>query len=164
MLWCKLRRRNEQSFAIKNIWSVCSGINESIYLDCPLAIKRTTHRLGEIQIKSIIDALYVLRYPIIEWAFGKARVGEHVHYASATIADGQSTILVRSSENKLREPQVQALRPGKVAVEGKGHTETTVLNHAAANGMKVNAVAARHNIELMPSAFREEQATGQLDA
>ena len=31
-------------------------------------------------------------------------------------------------------------------MEGKGHAETTILNHAAANGMTVNAVAASRPI------------------
>jgi RHS repeat-associated protein len=66
--------------------------------------------------------------------------------ASATTSDGKSVTLVGSNENKLRGPQIAALKPGEIPVEGKGHAETTILNHAAANGMTVNAVAASRPI------------------
>lgn len=66
--------------------------------------------------------------------------------ASATTSEGNSVTLVASNENRLRGPQVQALKPGEIAVEGKGHAEVTILNHAQANGMTVNAVAASRPI------------------
>jgi hypothetical protein len=66
--------------------------------------------------------------------------------ASATTSEGNNVILVGSNENKLRTPQIQALKPGEIPVEGEGHAEITILNHASANGMKVNAVAASRPI------------------
>lgn len=66
--------------------------------------------------------------------------------ASATTSEGQSTTLVGFSEKNLRKPQMAVLKPGEVAVTGKGHAEVTILNHASANGMKVNAVAASRPI------------------
>ena len=46
-----------------------------------------------------------------------------------------------SNEKRLRGPQIAALKSGEIPVEGTGHAETTILNHAAANGMTVHAVA-----------------------
>ena len=66
--------------------------------------------------------------------------------ASATTSEGNNVTLVASSEPKLRTPQIQALKSGEMAVEGKGHAEVTILNHASANGMSVNAVAASRPI------------------
>lgn len=66
--------------------------------------------------------------------------------ASATSAEGRATTLVASSENSLRKEQLAALKPGEVAVSGKGHAEVTILNHAATNGMQVSAVAASRPI------------------
>jgi RHS repeat-associated protein len=82
--------------------------------------------------------------------------------ASARTADGQSTILVASSESKLRTPQLSALKPGEVAVEGKGHAEITILNHAKANGMTVNAVAASRGI--CPTCAAAIKETGAVTA
>jgi RHS repeat-associated protein len=66
--------------------------------------------------------------------------------ASATTAEGRATTLVASSENSLRKEQLATLKPGEVAVSGKGHAEVTILNHAATNGIQVNAVAASRPI------------------
>jgi|GEM_PF-2390745 len=66
--------------------------------------------------------------------------------ASATTAEGNGVTLVASNEIKLRPAQRAALQPGEVAVTGKGHAETTILNYASANGMQVNAVAASRPI------------------
>lgn len=66
--------------------------------------------------------------------------------AHATTEDGSSVILVGSSEKNLRPAQIAALKPGEIPVSGPGHAETTILDHAAANGMKVNYVAASRPI------------------
>ena len=66
--------------------------------------------------------------------------------ASAMTSEGNSAILVASSEKNLRPAQIAALKPGEIPVSGKGHAETTILNHAQANGMTVNAVAASRPI------------------
>jgi RHS repeat-associated protein len=66
--------------------------------------------------------------------------------ASVTNADGTPGILVGSSEPNLRPVQRAALQPGETPVSGTGHAETTVLDHAAANGMTVHAVAASRPI------------------
>jgi hypothetical protein len=66
--------------------------------------------------------------------------------ASATTAEGNNVTLVASNEKNLRPVQRAALQPGEIAVSGKGHAETTILNHASANGMQVNAVAASRPI------------------
>lgn len=66
--------------------------------------------------------------------------------ASATNAEGNAVTLVASSEKNLRPAQRAALQPGEVAVSGKGHAEQTIINHANANGMTVNAVAASRPI------------------
>jgi RHS repeat-associated protein len=66
--------------------------------------------------------------------------------ASATTAEGNATTLVASSEKILRPSQIAALKPGEVPVSGVGHAETTILNHAATNGIQVNAVAASRPI------------------
>jgi hypothetical protein len=66
--------------------------------------------------------------------------------ASATTSDGKTVTLVGSNETRLRGPQIAALKPGEIPVEGKGHAEITILNHAAANDMTVTAVAASRPI------------------
>ena len=66
--------------------------------------------------------------------------------ASATTSDGQPVTLVASSENSLRPKQLAALKPGEIAVSGPGHAETTIIDHADANGMTVHAVAASRPI------------------
>jgi RHS repeat-associated protein len=66
--------------------------------------------------------------------------------ASATTAEGKATTLVASSEKNLRPAQIAALKPGETAVSGAGHAEKTILNHAQANGITVNAVAASRPI------------------
>jgi hypothetical protein len=66
--------------------------------------------------------------------------------ASATTSEGNSVTLVASNEDKLRPVQRAALKPGEIAVTGKGHAEVTILNYASANGMRVNEVAASRPI------------------
>jgi len=66
--------------------------------------------------------------------------------AAATTQEGNAVTLVASSEINLRPVQRAALQPGEVAVSGKGHAEQTIINHANANGMTVNAVAASRPI------------------
>jgi RHS repeat-associated protein len=66
--------------------------------------------------------------------------------AEATTADGKSVRLVGSSEARLRPAQRSALQTGEIATTGKGHAEVTVLNHAKANGMTVQSVAASRPI------------------
>jgi RHS repeat-associated protein len=66
--------------------------------------------------------------------------------ASATTSDGRNVTLVGSNEYKLRGSQMQALKSGEVAVQGNGHAEATIINHAKANGMTVNSVAASRGI------------------
>ena len=66
--------------------------------------------------------------------------------ASATTSDGQPVTLVGSNENRLRPAQMAALKPGEIAVSGPGHAETTIIDHADANGMTVHAVAASRPI------------------
>ncbi|WP_344810207.1 RHS repeat-associated core domain-containing protein, partial [Chitinophaga oryziterrae] len=66
--------------------------------------------------------------------------------ASATTSEGENVTLVASSEPRLRPAQRAALRPGEVEVKGMGHAEQTIINHANANGMKVNEVAASRPI------------------
>ncbi len=65
---------------------------------------------------------------------------------TATTSEGNTVSLVASSEHKLRPAQMAALKPGEIAVTGPGHAEVTIINHATANGMKVNAVAASRPI------------------
>lgn len=66
--------------------------------------------------------------------------------AEVTTSEGQSVRLVGSSETRLRPAQRAALQSGEVAVSGNGHAEVTVLNHAEANGMTVQSVAASRPI------------------
>jgi len=66
--------------------------------------------------------------------------------ASATTAEGQSATLVGFSEKNLRPVQRASLKPGEIPVSGVGHAETTILNHAKANGMTVSAVGASRPI------------------
>lgn len=66
--------------------------------------------------------------------------------ASATSAEGNAVTLVASNEKKLRPAQRAILQEGEVAVSGVGHAEQTIINHANANGMTVNAVAASRPI------------------
>ena len=66
--------------------------------------------------------------------------------ASATTTEGASTTLVAFSEVSLRPAQRAALKPGEVAVSGKGHAEVTILNYAQQNGITVTAVAASRPI------------------
>src|SRR5262249_32258372 len=60
---------------------------------------------------------------------------------AATTSDGRSVTLVASNEKNLRPVQMQALKPGEIAVSGSGHAEATIVNHAQANGMTLTAVA-----------------------
>jgi hypothetical protein len=60
--------------------------------------------------------------------------------ASVTDANGNTSVLVGSSRNALTPSQRAALQPGEKAVTGAGHAETTVINAAKAQGMKVNSV------------------------
>ncbi|PSL42225.1 RHS repeat-associated protein, partial [Chitinophaga niastensis] len=66
--------------------------------------------------------------------------------ANATTAEGNTITLVGSSEVNLRPAQKSVLNPGEIAVSGKGHAETTILNYAQANNITVNAVAASRPI------------------
>jgi hypothetical protein len=66
--------------------------------------------------------------------------------AEVTNPDGSKQILVASSEKNLRPSQRAALRPGEVAVVGKGHAEQTIIDAAKAGGQKVDAVAASRPI------------------
>jgi hypothetical protein len=61
---------------------------------------------------------------------------------AATTAEGESVTLVGFSEDNLRTQQRAALKPGEIAVSGKGHAETTILNYAEKNNIKVHAVGA----------------------
>jgi hypothetical protein len=66
--------------------------------------------------------------------------------ASATSSDGNRVTLVASNEKNLRPAQMAALKPGEIAVSGSGHAETTIIDYADANRMKVDAVAASRPI------------------
>ena len=66
--------------------------------------------------------------------------------ASGTTADGNTVTLVSSSEVHLRTAQKNMLKPGEIAVSGKGHAETTILDYALANNITVDAVAASRPI------------------
>lgn len=66
--------------------------------------------------------------------------------ASATSPQGDAVTLVASNEKYLRKAQRAVLQPGEIAVTGKGHAEQTIINHANANGITVNAVAASRPI------------------
>jgi len=66
--------------------------------------------------------------------------------ARAIASDGNPVTLVASSEYSLRPAQRAGLNPGEIAVSGQGHAEQTILNHAAANGMTVNQIAASRPI------------------
>ncbi len=66
--------------------------------------------------------------------------------ASATTQEGDNVILVGSNERRLRTAQRQILKQSETAVEGEGHAEATILNHASANNMQVTAVAASRPI------------------
>jgi RHS repeat-associated protein len=66
--------------------------------------------------------------------------------AEVTNPDGTKQILVASSEKNLRPAQRAALRPGEVAVSGKGHAEQTIIDAAKKSGQTVDAVAASRPI------------------
>lgn len=66
--------------------------------------------------------------------------------AEVTNPDGTTSLLVGSSEVRLRPAQRNVLTTEEIAVKGVGHAEQTVINHANANGQKVNAVGASRPI------------------
>lgn len=66
--------------------------------------------------------------------------------AEVTNPDGTKSTLVGSSEVRLRPAQRKVLTTEEIAVKGSGHAEQTVINHANANGQKVNAVGASRPI------------------
>jgi RHS repeat-associated protein len=66
--------------------------------------------------------------------------------AEVTNSDGTTSVLVSSSEVRLRPAQRSVLKTEEVAVKGAGHAEQTIINHANANGQKVKAVGASRPI------------------
>jgi len=62
--------------------------------------------------------------------------------ALATTSAGERVTLVGSSEGGLRPEQNKMLRPNEIPVKGNSHAEINILNHAQANGMTVNKIAA----------------------
>jgi hypothetical protein len=78
--------------------------------------------------------------------------------ASVTDANGNTSVLVGSSNNTLSPAQRAALQPGETAVSGPGHAEVTVINAAQSQGMTVNAVAASRTI--CPDCQQAIQAAG----
>ena len=66
--------------------------------------------------------------------------------AEVTNPDGTTSMLVGSSELRLRPAQRNVLTTEEIAVKGSGHAEQTVINHANANGQKVNTVGASRPI------------------
>ncbi|WP_341836417.1 RHS repeat-associated core domain-containing protein [Chitinophaga pollutisoli] len=59
---------------------------------------------------------------------------------------GNTKYLVGSSEERLRPAQRGVLRSNEIAVKGKGHAETTILDYASQNNLKVNSIAASRPI------------------
>lgn len=57
-------------------------------------------------------------------------------------SDGSSSLLVASSENRLRPAQIEALKLGETPVSGAGHAEATIINNAASSNQQVVQVAA----------------------
>jgi hypothetical protein len=63
-----------------------------------------------------------------------------------TDASGNAVRVVGSSENRLRPAQRAILGNNEVEATGAGHAETTVLNHAANNGINITNIGASRPI------------------
>ena len=69
-----------------------------------------------------------------------ARNKSTIAVAEVTNADGTKTTLVGSSRKYLTREERASLKVGEERVSGKGHAETTILDHAAKNGQKVERI------------------------
>ena len=77
---------------------------------------------------------------------GKARNMSTTAVGDVINSDGTASRIVASSRRYLSRAQQAAMKPGEVAAKGAGHAETTILDHAAANGQTVTKVAASRPI------------------
>jgi RHS repeat-associated protein len=72
----------------------------------------------------------------------KARNLSTTAVAKAKDANGQTHTLVASSRERLTPAQRKVLKKNEIEVKGKGHAETTIVNHADKNNLKVTQIAA----------------------